>query len=95
VRSLIVSTAVREKLRTKHSVEVREVEQCFDNKCGQLLEDTRAEHKTDPASLWFIAPTNKDRLLKVVLMIIDGNIHIKSAFEADARSISIYDRYGR
>jgi hypothetical protein len=45
--------------------------------------------------LWFVAPTNRDRLLKVVFIFIDGNVHIKSAFEPSPEVIDLYDQLGR
>lgn len=95
MNNMIVSPAVRQKLREKHDVEVREVEQAFENLCGLYLEDDREDHKTDPATLWFIAPTNRGRLLKVIFIFIEGKVHIKSAFEPHDQAIAIYDRYGK
>lgn len=95
MRNIIISSGVLEKLITRHNVEQREVEQCFENLIGLFLEDDREDHRTDPPTLWFIAPTNKDRLLKVVFIFIDGNVHIKSAFEPNAEEISIFERLGR
>lgn len=95
MRNIIISSEVLEKLAIKHNVEQREVEQCFENLIGLFLEDDREDHRTDPPTLWFIAPTNKDRLLKVVFIFIDGNVHIKSAFEPNEIEISIYERCGR
>ena len=83
------------KLRDKHSVTVREVEQCFENKCGLYLEDDREDNRTDPATLQFIAPTNQDRPLKVVFIFLDGNIHLKTAFDPDQADIAFYDRHGK
>lgn len=95
MRNLIISANVLVKLRDKHDVSVREIEQCFENKCGVYLEDNREDHQTDPPTLWFVAPTNRDRLLKVVLMFFDGNVHIKSAFDADEASMQIYEAHGK
>ena len=86
MKNLIVSAGVLEKLRDKHGVTVREVEQCFENKCGLYLEDDREDNRTDPATLAFIAPTNEDRLL---------NVHIKTAFAPDQDDIAFYDRHGK
>lgn len=93
---IIISKDVKEKLLEKHGVEAREVEQCFENKCGLFLEDDREEHRTDPPSLWFIAPTNKGRSLKVIFIFsTSGNIYLKSAYEPEADAITIYDEVGR
>ena len=93
--NILISSDMLEKLRDKHSVTRREVEQCFENKCGISLVDEREDHRTDPETLWFIAPTNDQRLLKICFMFIDGNVHIKSAFEPDANELRIYERYGK
>jgi len=95
MRNLIISQPVRHKLKDKHKVTEREVEQCFDNKCGAFLIDDREEHQTDPPTLWFIAPTNKNRLLKVIFVFVDGNIHLKSAYEPGPEVIEIYDEIGK
>lgn len=95
MRNLIISANVLVKLRDKHNVSVRELEQCFENKCGVYLEDTREDHQTDPATLWFVAPTNRDRLLKIVFMFIDGNVHVKSAFESDEDATQVYELHGK
>jgi uncharacterized DUF497 family protein len=95
MKNLILSAGVLAKLRDKHGITVREVEQCFENLCGEYLEDTREDNQTDPPTLWFVAPTNQDRLLKVIFVFRDGNVYLKSAFQADAISIAIYDKFGK
>jgi uncharacterized DUF497 family protein len=92
---LITSSSVVLKLKDKHDVSIREVEQCFDNKCGVYLVDDRENHRTDPPTLWFIAPTNRDRLLKVIFIVVDGNVHIKSAFVPNEAEIAIYEAHGK
>lgn len=87
---LIISTAVRVKLEVKHSVVEAEIQQCFFNQEGNCLLDEREEHRTDPETLWFVAETNRCRILKVVFILKDGNIHIKSAYEANAKDIAVY-----
>lgn len=95
MKNFVISKAVKQKLLDKHQVEVREVQQCFDNKCGTYLEDTREDHKSDPPTLWFVAPTNGERLLKVIFIFRDGNIILKSAYDADEKSIRIYEKCGK
>ncbi len=96
IMNFIVSAGVLEKLRDKHAVvSVREVEQCFENKCGMYLEDEREDNRTNPATLTFIAPTNQGRLLKVAFIFLDGNVHIKTAFDPDADDIAFYERNGK
>jgi hypothetical protein len=95
MRSIRISLAIKDKLRNKHGVTEVEVAQCFENRCGVFLVDDREDHQTDPASLWFIAPTNKERSLKIVFMFIDGNVHIKTAYEPNADEIAIYEELGQ
>ena len=95
MKNLIVSAAVSLKLEGKHEVTVREVEQCFENRIGVFLEDTREDHQTDPPTLWFIALTNRQRPLKIVFIFSDGNIHLKTAYPPEAEAIAIYDEHGR
>ena len=89
------SPAILEKLEEKHQVTRREVEQCFDNRCGEFLVDDREDHQTDPATLWFVDPTNNERLLKICFMFVDGNILVKSAFAPNDTEIRIYENYGK
>ena len=92
--ALIVSDKVLVKLKEKHGVSRREVEQCFDNREGGLLEDSREKHKTSPPTRWFIAPTNRGRLLKIVIVAYCGNVYLKSAYEPNKAEIGIYERHG-
>ena len=95
MKNLVVSAGVLVKLRDKHNVAVREIEHCFENLCGIYLEDAREDHQTDPPTLWFIAPTNRGRMLKVVFMFIDGNVHIKTVFEPEQGAIDFYERHAK
>ena len=90
---IVISTSTLEKLNNKHDVTRREVEQCFENKEGDYLEDTREEHITDPVTMWFIAPTNCGRKLKVIFVFNNGNIYIKSAFSAKQSHIEVYEPF--
>ncbi len=65
IPQIVIHQKIEEKLLKKHGVTRREVEQCFDNALYDSVEDTRARHKTKPPTLWFIAETNKGRLLKI------------------------------
>ena len=94
MNELKISPDILRKLLLKHSVKRLEVEQCFVNRTGRLLMDTREKHKTDPPTLWFIALTNQSRVLKIVYIQIDSTIHLKSAFSPNETEIEIYSRYG-
>lgn len=95
MRNIIISSRIDQKLDSKHTVSAQEVDQCFDNKCGFNLIDDREAHQTDPPTLWFIAETNKGRLLKIIHVFRDGNIYLKSAYEPDDVEIGIYEREGK
>lgn len=81
---LRISERIAAKLKEKHKVSIREVEQCFENREGPLLEDDRSEHKTEPPTQWFVASTNQGRLLKVIFVRDDGEVYVKSAYDANA-----------
>jgi len=94
MKNLRISGEVLKKLTDKHKVDRHEVEQCFANRMGKLLTDVRARHKSNPPTLWFLAPTNKGRVLKIVY--IQGNPHIdlRSAFEPNQAELTIYAKHG-
>ena len=94
MKNLIVTDAIKSKLKTKHKVELQEVEQCFYNKDGRLLTDNRDLHKTHPPTLWFIAQTNKGRTLKVAYIQIGMGIHLKTAYEPNEDEKHIYRLHG-
>ena len=94
MNELKISPDILRKLLLKHSVKRLEVKQCFVNRTGRLLMDTREKHKTDPPTLWFIALTNQSRVLKIVYIQIDSTIHLKSAFSPNETEIEIYSRCG-
>lgn len=93
--NLRISQGVLEKLGTKHKVDRREVEQCFENKCGLFLMDDREDHQSDPPTLWFVAPTNKGRLLKIIFIYRDGHMDLRSAYDADEATQRLYERKAR
>ena len=94
MKNLKISVDVERKLLEKHHVVRAEVEQCFFNRAGRLLTDSREEHKTTPPTLWFLAQTNKGRMLKIVYIQIEGFIHLRSAFEPNEAEERIYRKHG-
>src|SRR5580658_8504515 len=101
---IVISPRIREKLEEKHGVSEDEIRQCFANVEGEFLRDTREEHQTDPPSWWYVANTNRRRKLKVVFLARavqtpDGKevtqVEVKTAYEANADEIEIYDRLGQ
>lgn len=89
-----ISPKVLQKLREKHDVEATEVAQCFENRTGGFLEDTREQHRTDPATRWFIALTNKNRLLKVAFIPRGPHQDVRTAFPPNAIELKIYRALG-
>jgi hypothetical protein len=80
------SPAVIDKLKNKHNVTQKEVMECFNNGEAIFFIDDREEHATDPPTKWFMAPTNRGRLLKVFFIVENGDIEIKTAFEPTSPS---------
>lgn len=91
---IIVSDGVKAKLASKHDVGEPEVHQCFSNRTGALLTDTREDHQTDPPTNWFIAPTNKGRLLKVCY-VQRGDIYVRTCYPPNDVELTIYRKYGQ
>lgn len=91
-----LSPAVKEKLFIKHNVTEKEIFECFANRDGNYLMDTREQHRTTPATLWFIAQTNRGRLLKVCFIPPhQGQLaQLKSAFEPNDIEKCIYASKG-
>ncbi len=92
MKNLIISEPILEKLDEKHGVCRREVEQCFENLDGPLLIDDREDHKSDPPTLWFLARTNRNRLLKVVYIQRGQRIFLRTCYEPNETEISIYEQ---
>lgn len=91
---LVISDTIRAKLAGEHDVGTPEVHQCFVNRTGKLLLETREKHDTDPATRWFIAPTNKGRLLKVCY-VPDGEYYLRTCYEPNDEELAIYRRFGQ
>jgi hypothetical protein len=77
----LFSRDVIAKLRDKHGLTQKEVIECFANGEGVYLIDTGEDHQTDPPTMWFMAPTNRNRMLKICFIRKDDDIEIKTAFE--------------
>ena len=90
---LIISQSVRLKLANPdHQVTEAEIRQAFANRAEIMVEDTRAWHKTNPPTLWFVADTDFGRKLKVMLVPhTNGDVEIKSAYSATTQVQRIYN----
>jgi hypothetical protein len=94
MENLFISDSVFTKIQTKHQVSRSEVVQCFTNRTGKLLLDTREKNQTNPPTLWFIAKTNKNRALKIVYIQLRDKVQLKSAFEPNEVEFEIYRKFG-
>lgn len=88
--SIVISKGTETKLKEKHSVDLKEVEQCFENRTGTLLKDLREDHQSDPPTLWFLALTNRNRLLKVCFIQRGADQHIRTVYAPNDTEIRIY-----
>jgi hypothetical protein len=90
-----ISDRVLQKLAAKVPPVTREeVEQCFANRAGGLLEDAREQHKTEPPTQWFIAETDRGRRLKVVFVQDGADVDLKTAYDPNRTEMLIYLKYG-
>lgn len=92
--ALIISRDIREKLASKHNVCEEEVAQCFANRTGKYLLDTREEHASDPPTQWFISETDFARKLKVVFIHRGEDIFIRTAYTPNENELRIYAKHG-
>jgi uncharacterized DUF497 family protein len=94
INNLRISKRIAEKLLEKHGVTPEEIQECFLNRERGFLEDTRLNHYTNPPTLWFIAETDEERLLKVVFIkLIDASYEIKTTYEPNTKEVKIYEQY--
>lgn len=93
--SIKISKKILDKLKDKHGLTRKDVLEVFVNRSGRLLKDNREEHRTDPPTQWFVAFTNHRRLVKVCFVRRDGEIHVKTAYEANEDEILIYRVHGK
>lgn len=88
---LIIAPDIRDKLaREDHNVKEDEVRECFLNHDGFYLEDDDEDHATNPPTEWFVGETDRGRLLKIIFVFQDGNLYLKSAYPANAKTQRIY-----
>ena len=90
---LLLSPRVRHKLANKiPPVSEQEIRECFRNRKNGLLKDTRRKNRTRPPTLWFIAPTNKKRKLKIVfIQIAENHYTVKTAYEPNETEEIVYE----
>lgn len=91
---IVVSKKTLEKLRDKHRVALRDIEQCFDNRAGGFEKDNREQHRSNPPTQWFISATNQNRLLKICFIRRGSAIHIRTAYEPNEEEVFLYESKG-
>lgn len=93
--NLQVSPSVQQKLAGKKPpVKQDEILECFANRAGKFLLDTREDHQSDPPTRWFIAETNFGRKLKVAFIAKGLVVVIRTAYDPNDEEIRIYNKYG-
>lgn len=94
--ALIISPKIEAKIGgdDHDNVTRQEVEECFQNHCSGYCHEQNAEHQDNEGlpSLWFVAETNKRRVLKIMFVRRDGDIYLKSAYPANQRVRDIFKR---
>jgi len=87
-----ITDRVLRKLRDQHDVERDEVGECFLNRAGKFYSDNREDNRTNPPTYWFVAETDKGRVLKVVFVRYPDRYQIKSAFPPKDGSDVLYQK---
>ena len=87
---IIISDNILCKLEEKHNVTPAEVHECFANRCGNFLLDTREEHASEPPTRWFVSETNYGRKLKIVFIWRDKKVFLRTAYPANPIEIRMY-----
>jgi hypothetical protein len=91
---LYISPTIAKKLKDKHGVETTEVQEAWDAYDGTTLEDTREQHRTNPATMWFLSKTKAGRILKVVYVPEDGIGYLRTSYDANATEIWLFKLKG-
>ncbi|MDC9580162.1 hypothetical protein PSI15_01000 [Xenorhabdus sp. PR6a] len=93
---LLISSKIRQKLSDKTPpVNEEDILQCFSNRVGRFLEDTREDNRSNPPTKWFISETDYGMTLKVVFIFHpDKGIAIRTAYVPDSEELRIYNKYG-
>lgn len=92
---LFISEKVRAKLSAKSPpVSEEDILQCFANRTGRNLTDSREQHDSDPPTQWFIAETDFGRKLKICYIPIPGKPVIRTAYDPNPEEVRIYRKFG-
>ncbi|CDG95579.1 hypothetical protein [Xenorhabdus bovienii] len=93
---LLISSNIRLKLADKNPpVNEEDILQCFSNRVGYFLEDTREDNRTDPPTKWFISETDYGVKLKIVFIYYpEKGVAIRTAYAPNEDELRIYKKYG-
>lgn len=94
-KKLVISEKTTDKIKVKpgHQVSKTEIAQCFGNNNDTFLIDTRSKHASTPPTKWFVSETDAGRLIKVCFIEYNGLFYIRTAYEANAEEIRIFNKY--
>jgi hypothetical protein len=69
---VIPSQKIANKL-SQRGITLEDCAQCFVNRTGSYLFDTREQHQTNPATRWFIAETDTRKTFKSSFHVLSGS----------------------
>lgn len=96
--ALLIHDVILQKIaRPDHGELTRaDIEECFRNRCGRKCVDNRPQHASPPHNTyWFVSSDKNGRRIKIVFLMIDGRIILKSAFPANAVVESVFQKFAK
>lgn len=95
--ALIVPPGIAAKIAADDhgNVTEKEVQECFANHTGGYCYDKRPQHLDGDGkpSPWFVAKTNRGRILKIMFVRDGRDLYLKSAYPATDRVQQIFKRH--
>ena len=86
---IVASPWVLQKLKI-HGVSLLEVEEALSSS-GRITEENRPQHKTCPPTFWCLGETVEGKLLKIVFLIKDNTLYLKTAYEPSDEEVQFYE----
>lgn len=89
---ILISSAVRAKLESKHQVKAEWIALCFKNRQRKFMTEYRAAHKSFPETRWFIAEYEPGKPLKVCFVYLPAKmaVAVKTAYRPCEKEVEIY-----
>lgn len=88
-----IHSNTHQKINQKHTVSKHEAEEAFENPIGNIYEDKRDEHLSNPIKKWLIGETLYGRKIKIVFIERDNDeIILVSAYEPSEKTKNYYKR---